>query len=125
MAAVMARYVKPELSIRTCLGVLRLAGHYDWDRLDHVCRYAIAPVESTEAAAEEGRLLPSAMALRGFLPNAHIAGCNVEFLRIHTAERLGRAITICAVIARRSMLLILSCWVGFAPIRKARLPTAH
>ena len=124
MAAVMARYVKPELSIRTCLGVLRLAGHYDWDRLDHVCRYAIAPVESTEAAAEAAGFYFQRWRFGDFFRTLTL-GCNVEFLRIHTAERLGRAITICAVIARRSMLLILSCWVGFAPIRKARLPTAH
>ena len=41
IAAVMARYVKPELSFRACLGVIRLASQYDPDRFEQACRYAL------------------------------------------------------------------------------------
>ena len=41
IAAVMARYVKPELAFRSCLGVLRLARQYDRDRFEEACRYAL------------------------------------------------------------------------------------
>ena len=41
VAAVMARYGKPELGFRSCLGVLRLAGRHDRARFDAACRYAL------------------------------------------------------------------------------------
>ena len=53
------------------------------------------------------------------------SGCKVECLRIRTADRLGRAIAICAVIAWRIMLMILfGCHVpevrGRAPVLRQR-----
>ena len=36
-----ALYGKPEISFRSCIGVLRLAGRYDRERFNAACRYAL------------------------------------------------------------------------------------